>query len=311
MAKQDYYSILGVRRDAPAKEIKQAYRKLARKYHPDVNPGDAAAEQKFKEISEAYTALENPESRKKYDQFGHHAFTSGFDTAFSRGSGSSGFHTGNLRDFFNSRGGFAESFGTVFEDFFGGSQERTQTSSHRGQDLEHTVEISFEDAILGATIQVQVPRPDGRGERLHVKIPAGVDTGSKVRLTSKGEGGKYGGRAGDLYIVTRVRPHAYFTRQGSDIMCEVPVTLAEVMLGGKIDVPSIDGRTTMTVPAGTQNGRTFRLRGKGAPHLKGGGQGDQYVKVHVVLPEKLDERSRELIAEFTRRNPLQLRSRVR
>jgi DnaJ-class molecular chaperone len=311
MAKQDYYSVLGVRREASAKDIKQAYRKLARKYHPDVNPGDPMAEQKFKEISEAYAVLGQPENRKKYDQFGSQAFTGGFDSAFGKGGGFGGFHTGNLRDFFNSRGGFAESFGTIIDDFFGGTQQRAQTTPHRGQDIEQTVEISFADAIRGTTIQVQVPRPHGRGERLQVKIPPGVDTGSKVRLAGKGHVGTHGGPAGDLYIVTHIQPHAYFTRQGHDIMCEVPVTLAELTLGGKIEVPTIDGKTTMTLPAGTQNGRQFRLRGKGVPHLKGGGQGDQYVKVQVVLPTTLDDYSRQLIAALDQRNPLQVRRHMR
>lgn len=311
MAKQNYYSVLGVPRNATAKDIKQAYRKLARKYHPDVNPGDAAAEQKFKEVSEAYAVIGNPESRKKYDQFGSQAFSSGFDSVFGKGSGSGGGHTGNLRDFFNSRGGFADSFGSIFEDLFGGTQPRAHTTSGRGQDIEQTVEIGFEEAIRGTTIHVQVPRQHSNVERLQVKIPAGVDTGSKIRLAGKGKAGKYGSPAGDLYIVTRVRPHAYFTRRGHDIMCEVPVTLAEITLGRKIDVPTIDGKTTMTIPTGTQNGRLFRLRGKGVPHLKGGGQGDQYVKVQVVLPEALDELSRRLIAEFDQRNPLQPRRQMR
>jgi DnaJ-class molecular chaperone len=311
MAKQNYYSVLGVPRDASAKDIKQAYRKLARKYHPDVNPGDPAAEQKFKEVSEAYAVLGNPENRKKYDHFGSQAFSGGFESAFDRDSGFGGFHTGNLRDFFNSRGGFAESVGSIFEDFFGGAQQRPHTASHRGQDREQTVEIRFEEAVRGTTISVQVPRLHGPVERLQVKIPAGVDTGSKIRLAGKGEAGKYGSPAGDLYIVTHVQPHPYFTRQGDDILCEVPVTLAEIMLGGKIEVPTIDGKTTMTIPAATQNGRLFRLRGKGIPHLKGGGQGDQYVKVQVVLPETLDESSRRLIAEFDQRNRLQPRRHMR
>lgn len=303
MAKQDYYTVLGVRRDASAKEIKQAYRRLARKYHPDVNPGDANAEQKFKEISEAYSVLENPDSRKKYDQFGHTAFAGGFESAFGRGGGPQGAYTENLRDLFSGRGGFAEGFGSLFEDLFGGGKQRTQTATHRGKDIEQTVEISFENAVRGGTIQVQVSRPNGNLERLQVKIPPGVDSGSKIRLTGKGEARHNGAPAGDLYIVTRVRPHTFFTRDGHDIMCELPVTLDEVLFGAKVNVPTIDGTTTMTIPAGTQNGRTFRLRGKGARHLKGNGQGDQYVKVSVVLPEHLDDRSRDLMEEFCRRNP--------
>jgi DnaJ-class molecular chaperone len=309
MAKQDYYSVLGMRRDASDKEIKQAYRRLARQYHPDVNPGDAAAEQKFKEISEAYSVLSNPDSRKKYDRFGHQAFATGFDP-FASGGGFAGGYTDNLKDFFGGRGSF-EGLGSIFEELWGGGRQRTQQAPVSGPDLEHTVEVSFEEAMRGTTAPVQLLRRDGGIERLHVKIPPGVDTGSKVRVAGKGETGRYSGPPGDLYIVIRVRPHAYFARQGNDILCEVPVTLPEALLGAKIEVPTIDGKATMTLPAGTQNGRRFRLRGKGAPALQGGGRGDHYVTVHVVLPEKLDARSRELLEEFAAQNPQQPRASMR
>jgi DnaJ-class molecular chaperone len=313
MTSKDYYSILGVRRNASAKEIKQAYRRLARRYHPDVNPGDAAAEQKFKEISEAYTVLGNPEQRQKYDRFGHQAFTPGFEAPFTGGSGAGfrGFQTGNFKDFFGNRGNFAEGFSTLFEEFFGKGPQRAHTATTRGQDLEQTVEIGFEEAIRGTTTEVRVTRRDGSVEWLRVKIPPGVDTNSKVRLAGKGEAGAYGGPAGDLYIVTRVRPHAYFVRQGHDLLCEVPVTLAEAMLGARIEVPTIDGMTTMTLPAGTQNGRKFRLRSKGVPSLKGDGRGDQYVTVKVVLPETLDDYSRRLVEELDKRHPLAPRVHMR
>lgn len=309
MVKKDYYSVLGVQRNAVEKDIKQAYRRLARKYHPDVNPGDAAAEQRFKEISEAYSVLSNPESRKKYDRFGHQAFASGFDSHFAGGD-AGGFNPGNFKDFFAGRGGFGEGLGSMFEEFFGAGRQRSGHAPMSGQDLEKTIEIGFEEAVRGTTTQVQVTRRDGNVERLQVKIPPGVDTGSKVRVSGKGEAGAYGGQGGDLYIVIRVRPHAYFTRQGSDTLCDVPITLAEAMLGAKIDVPTIDGKTAMTLPAGTQNGRRFRLRGKGSPALHGGERGDHYVTVHVVLPEKLDARSRELVEEFAARNPLQPRTQL-
>ena len=266
--KKDYYTVLGVRHNASAKEIKQAYRRLARRYHPDVNPGDATAEQKFKEISEAYAVLGNPENRQKYDQFGHQAFASGFDPSFATGGGSYGFQLGNLKDFFGARGSFTEGFSTIFEDFFGRA-----TPSHppqeRGQDMEQTVEISFAEAMHGTRLKIRHGPGDGQVEWLRVKIPPGVDTNSKVRLAGKGEAGPYGGPAGDLYIVTRVQPHAYFVRQGNDIVCEVPVTLAEAMLGARVEIPTIDGKTTMTLPAGTQNGRKFRLRGKGGSTSQG------------------------------------------
>jgi DnaJ-class molecular chaperone len=310
MAHKDYYSILGVRRNASGKEIKQAYRRLARRYHPDVNPGDAKAEQQFKEISEAYAVLGNPEQRQKYDRFGPQAFTGGFGSTFGGGAGFSGFHPGNLKDFFAGKGNFSEGFSTIFEDFFGRGQQRPPTQG-RGQDIEHQVDITFEEAIHGTTTEVRLPRQNGGTEWLRVKIPPGVDTNSKVRLAGKGNAGPLGGPAGDLYIVTRVQPHAYFVRQGDDILCEVPVTLAEAMLGARIDIPTIDGKTTMTLPAGTQNGRKFRLRGKGVPHLQGEGRGDQYVTVKVVLPEVLDAYSRQLIEEFDKRHPLQPRAQMR
>ncbi|MEE8300815.1 MAG: DnaJ C-terminal domain-containing protein [Candidatus Tectomicrobia bacterium] len=313
MTKNDYYTILSVKRGATDKEIKQAYRRLARRYHPDVNPGDTTAERKFKEISEAYAVLGNSDNRKKYDQFGHQAFAGGFDS-FARGQASRGSQTGNIKDFFNNLGGqghFTEGVSSLFEDLFGQTKSNPQTAPKRGKDLEQTVEISFEDAVQGTSREVHITRQNGGSEFLRVKIPAGVDTHSRIRLARKGGPGTSGEPPGDLYIVTRVQPHPFFSRDGSDIICEVPVTLAEVLLGAKIDIPTIDGKTSMTLPAGTQNGRTFRLRGKGVSHLKGGGRGDQYVTVNVVLPATLDDRSCELIEEFDRRHPLQPRAQMR
>ena len=301
MAKQDYYQTLHVKRDASDKEIKQAYRRLARQYHPDVNPGDAAAEQKFKEISEAYEVLSNTENRAKYDRFGHHAFDTG-------GGGFGGFQTGNIRDIFGSGGGFSEGFGVIFDDLFGGGGGHAGPMPQRGQDIEQTLEIPFEDALRGATRRVRLTHRNGSVEQRQVKIPPGVDTGSKIRFAGKGGAGTAGGPAGDLFVVMRVKPHAHFERHGSDIECEVPVTLTEAMLGAKIEVPTIDGPTAMTLPPGTQNGRRFRLRGKGAPNRQGNERGNQYVRVHVVLPETLDERSRELLEEFSARNPMQPRA---
>lgn len=300
MAKQDYYQTLNVKRDASEKEIKQAYRRLARQYHPDVNPGDATAEQKFKEISEAYEVLGNAENRTKYDRFGHQAF--------DVGGGFGGFHTGNIRDIFGSGGGFAEGFGAIFDDLFTGGGGRAGPVPQRGQDVEQTLEIPFEDALRGTTTRVKLTHRDGSVERRQVKIPPGVDTGSKIRIAGKGGAGTAGGQAGDLYVVIRVKPHPYFERRGNDIECEVPVTLAEAMLGAKIEVPTIDGPTSMTLPPGTQNGRRFRLRGKGAPNRQDSERGNQYVRVQVVLPEALDDRSRELLEEFSARNPMQPRA---
>jgi curved DNA-binding protein len=311
VGKKEYYSVLEVRRNASAKEIKQAYRRLARRYHPDVNPGDATAEQKFKEISEAYEVLGNPEQRQQYDRFGHQAFSGGFEQAFGAGKGFRGFNPGNLKDFFAGRGNFTEGVGTLFEEFFGKGGSRPQSAATPGQDIEQTVSIRFADAVHGTTTDVQVTRRGGGTEWLRVRIPPGVDSNSRVRLAGKGELGPAGGAVGDLYIVIQVQPHAYFVRQGDDILCEVPVTLAEVMLGARIDVPTIDGLTAMTLPAGTQNGRRFRLRGKGVPRLKGEGRGDQYITVKVILPETLDARSRQLVEELDKRHPLQPRAHMR
>jgi DnaJ-class molecular chaperone len=317
MASKDYYTTLGVKRDASDKDIKQAYRRLARKYHPDVNPGDAAAEQKFKEVSEAYSVLGTPESRKKYDQFGHQAFSGGFDPFATGGRGSHHFSGDNLRDLFGNasgtrgRGGFADSFGSIFEDLFGAGQSRQGRDANPDLDVEQNVDIRFEDAVRGTTIQLRIPRSNGSLDRIQVRIPPGVDTGSRIRVAGKGQAGRQGRPDGDLYIITQVQPHAYFTRDGNDIICDAPVTLGEITLGAKIDVPTIDGKISMTIPPGTQNGRKFRLRGKGVPYLKGEGQGDQYVQVRVVLPGQLDDRSRALVEEFDQRNPLQPRAHMR
>jgi DnaJ-class molecular chaperone len=219
MPNDDYYKVLGIKRDASAKDIKQAYRRLARRYHPDVNPGDTAAEQKFKEISQAYAVLGNAEDRNKYDQFGAQAFSGGFDP-FSRNA-FRGFQTGNIKDFFGNFGGqgnFTEGFGSVLDDLFGQTKSRTQTTPQRGADLEQTVRISFEDAVQGTTSDVRITRRDGRSERLRVKIPAGVDTHSRIRLAGKGEPGTFGEAPGNLFIITHVRPHPFFSRDGNDII---------------------------------------------------------------------------------------------
>ncbi len=312
MASKDYYTILGVSRDASDKDIKQAYRRLARKYHPDVNPGDTAAEQKFKEVSEAYNVLGATDSRKKYDQFGHQAFSGGFDPFTTGGHGSYNFSSGNLRDLFGNAGGTGGGgLGSIFEDLFGAGQSRQSRDESSNLDVEKNVDIRFEDAVRGTTIQLRVPRSNGTMDRIQVRIPPGVDTGSRIRVSGKGKAGRHGRPDGDLYIIAQVQPHAYFTRDGNDIICDAPVTLGEIMLGAKIDVPTIDGKISMTIPPGTQNGRKFRLRGKGVPYLKGEGQGDQYVQLRVVLPDQLDERSQALMEEFDQRNPLQPRAHMR
>jgi molecular chaperone DnaJ len=357
MAKRDYYEVLGIARNASEREIKRAYRKLARKYHPDVNPGDSQAEARFKEVTEAYEILSDAQKRRQYDQFGHQPFAS--STAEGAGSGF-GFDFGPF-----SRGGFG-GIGDLFSDLFGGRPGDT-TAPQRGEDLHYSVDLNFEDAIRGLSTEITLRKrvscegcrgsgadsgsapetcPDcggsgrrqvsrgvltmgsacdrcggsgkvilrpcrscgGRGtvyrtERLKVKIPPGVDTGSRIRLVGMGESGKKAGPPGDLYVTTRVQAHPFFERKGDNIYCTIPITITEAALGARVDVPTVDGMATMVIPPETSSGQVFRLREKGVPHLKGGGQGDQYVTVKVVVPQNLDERSQQLLREFARLNP--------
>ncbi len=328
---RDYYDILGVSKNATDKEIKRAYRRLARQYHPDVNPGNKEAEAKFKEISEAYHVLSNPELRKKYDLFGHQSFQGRSD--FSQGWGGGFRFEGFDFDQFRSATGFGgfEGFGNLFEEILG--QQRTsstqRTRATRGADSQYTLEISLEEAVRGTTREVMVPSeqecPECQGsglwrgqmrqfcphcqgqgyrtetKRLTVKIPPGVKDGSRIRVAGKGRSGRFGGPAGDFYIVTQLRPHPLFRREEDDLHSHITLSIAEAALGGKVEVPTIDGPITMTIPPGTQGGQKFRLRGKGVPHLKGGGRGDHYVTVSISIPKNLDQRSIELIRELDRR----------
>ena len=362
MAKRDYYEVLGLRRGASEQEIKRAYRKQARKHHPDVNPGDKAAETKFKEASEAYEVLSDPEKRRRYDQFGQDAFAPGAGARGPAQAGFGGFDFGGVEF---GAGGFGD-LGEVLSDIFGQRGRPEARGPSRGSDLHYTLEIDFEDAIRGRATEVTIQRhsrcdtcrgsgarpgslldtcPEcggsgrrasrglmrttqacsrcqgsgkvsrepctacgGRGktfgtERIAVKIPAGVDNGSRIRLQGMGDPGPNGGPSGDLYIITRVRPHAVLERKGDNLYLETPITITEAALGARIEVPTIDGTTTMRIPPETSSGQVFRLRGKGIPHLKGGGQGDQFVNVKIVAPMNLDTRSQELLREFARLNP--------
>jgi len=310
-AKKDYYEVLGVKKTASDDEIKKAYKKLARKYHPDVNPNDKNAEEKFKEISEAYHVLSHKDLRKKYDQFGH---SSRWAEEFS-GFDFSGFDFKNPFSS-SSRGGGAgfEGFGSIFEEIFGGGGARTATKTRapvRGRDIQYSMEIGFMDAVRGISTNITIGGGSPKSERLRVKIPAGVDTGSRVRLAGKGEQGMNGGSPGDLYIITRVSPHPFFERKGDNIYTEIPVTIGEAVFGARIEVPTVDGKSLMKIPPGTQNGQKFRLYGKGVPHLKGGGRGDQYVTVKVSIPQNLDEKSKELLREFEKLNPKNPRENIR
>ncbi|MGM0445085.1 MAG: molecular chaperone DnaJ [Bacillota bacterium] len=349
--KKDYYDILGVSKDASQKEIKKAYRKLAKKYHPDMNDGENKSSEKFKEISEAYEILSNPDKRKRYDQYGHSGIN---EDDF------------NFDDF--ARGGFG-GFEDIFDMFFGGGiggMNRRRNSPQRGRDLQYKLNISFKEAAFGTKKKITIPRTEecpvcdgtgaesasdvktcskcnGRGQirvtqqtpfgqfaqtrtcdkcggsgeivenpcsnchgtgkvkrrrKLTINIPAGVNNGSKLRMSNEGEAGEKNAPSGDLYILINVEEHELFDRKGDDIYCEVPINFVQATLGDEIQVPTLDGKVKFKIPQGTQPGTTFRLKNKGVNHLNRSGRGDQYIKTKVVIPEDLNEKQKELLMEF-------------
>lgn len=284
MDEKDPYALLGVARTASEDEIRKAYRKLARKYHPDVNPNDRKAEDRFKEISLAYEVLSDKEKRARYDEFGAQSFAQGFDpdqareyTRWSRGARRSPLHERSTTD-----------MDVDIEDLLGGlfGGARRARGPAKGADAEGEISIGFLDAVRGGEVRVQVA---GRGA-LRVKIPPGADTGTRIRLAGQGDGGVLGGPPGDLFLAIRVLPHAFFTRKGSDLSLDLPVTLPELVLGASIEVPTPDGPVTMRVPAGSANGQLLRLRGKGVTKLGGAERGDLYVRLVAELPDAADPR---------------------
>jgi curved DNA-binding protein len=307
MEYKDYYKILGVDRNAGQKEIKQAYRKLARKYHPDVNPGDKTAEARFKEINEAHEVLSDPDKRKKYDQLGNQWQTwqhmggrpQDFDWNqwFAPGAGPRVQYgtIEDLEEMLGGAGGFSDFFQSIFGGMGPGRGAGTARPRH-GRDVETEAEITLEEAFQGT---VRVIEKDGR--RLEVKIPAGVDTGSRVRVKGEGAPGTAGGQPGDLYLRVKVLSHSTFERRDSDLTCDLPVDLYDAILGTEVRVPTLKGAVLLKIPPETQNGRVFRLAGQGMPSLKDPGQrGDLYVKVQVRLPEHLTDRERSLFRELAR-----------
>jgi len=345
-SKRDYYDVLGVGREASEFDVKSAYRKLAVTYHPDKNPGDKEAEEKFKEAAEAYSVLGDPEKRKMYDMYGHRGPVSG---------GFGGFDPAVFT-------GFEDVLGDLFgfSDFFGKMRRHGPT---RGQDLRYDIEITFEQAALGYETKVKIPRLEtcetcggsgsssgsrvtcpqcrGRGQVRYqqgfftisrtcgacggegrivkdacktckgqgrvtkersfgLKIPAGVDNGSRLRLQGEGEAGPEGGQRGDLYVFIHVKEHDFFRREDVNVYCNVPVDFTQAALGDSIQVPTLHGEETIRIPEGTQTGTVFRLEGKGIPSLEGYGRGDQYVTVNVVVPRRLSREQKRLLQEFAR-----------
>jgi len=346
VTKRDYYDILGVERNASEEDIKKAFRKLARQHHPDIHTGDKEkkkAEEKFKEINEAYGILSDQEKRRRYDMFGHADGAQGFE----------GF----------GQGGFGDIFNDIFEDFFGGRQGGRRAS--RGHDIEYSLTLPFEDAIFGKEVALTIPGwetcgecggsgaksaedvkvcpsckgagqlrfqqgfftinktcgrcqgggqiitapcPTCRGARqvrkdrsLNVHIPAGVETGTRLRLANEGERGEHGGPRGDLYVLINVSPHQTFTRKGNDIICEVPLSFAAAALGARIKVPTLKGEgMAIKIPPGTQHDKIFRIKGHGAPSLRGNGTGDQLIRVKVQIPTKLTTEQKELLEQYAK-----------
>jgi len=320
MAGKDYYAILGVKRGASDKEIRQAYRRLARKHHPDVNPGDKAAEERFKEINAAYEVLSDPEKRRKYDLYGDQwQYADQFEEARRQGGQRwSWSGRGVPFDGFDPGG---HGFGDL-GDLLGGLFTGTRTRSRRGEDVQHMAEVTLAEAYHGTTrvLHIQTEEPcatcGGSGKlvgavchvcqgsglimrprRLEVKIPPGVGDGSRVRVAGEGRAGR-GGSRGDLYLVISVRPHERFSRRGDDLQTEVEVPLVDAVLGGEVAVPTLKGKAMLKIPPLTQNGRVFRLGGLGMPHLAGGGKGDLYARVKVILPAELSPEERELFEKL-------------
>jgi len=365
-AKQDYYELLGVPRKASAKDIRTAFRKLARKYHPDLNPGDKSAEEKFKQLQEAYDVLSDSKKRQMYDQYGFYS-----DNLPPGGPGNAGGQGGEQDVNFDfdgfdfgggsGAGGGGSSFRDLFSQFFtGGRGGSAMEPEHEpGGDLEYQIEIGFWDAVRGAVKKLSITRLDTcetchgtgavgtpqtctvcggtgtirqsagkmkfnvpctrcggtgklrtvcktcggegrvrRSETIEVRIPAGVANGARVRVPGKGNAGTMGAPPGDLYLRVVVKPHEFFERRGDDLYTKIPVTVSEATLGAKIEVPTIDGRSLVRIPPGTNSGKTLRLKEKGVPSARNGARGDQYVEIQVVVPPPTDERVRNLMKEL-------------
>jgi molecular chaperone DnaJ len=311
MAKKDYYSVLGVARTASADELKKAYRKLAMQYHPDKNPGDKKAEERFKEITEAYDVLSDDKKREAYDQFGH-AGAQGFGGAGGPGAGAGGF--GGFGGFGGGPSGgaggdsFQDIFGDVFGDIFGGGRgagagPRANRRPAKGADLRYTLNISFEESALGAEKVISFVRQRaGRDEsaKLSVNIPAGVKQSQRLKLANEGDSPAGGGAAGDLYVIVSIQDHPLFKRHENDVTLDLPISYTDAILGTSIEVPTLTGKAVIRIPPGTHTGQTFRLKGKGFPKIGGFGAGDMLVRVLIDTPSSLSTKQKELIEELAK-----------
>ena len=302
MAAKDYYHILGVAKNASDEEIKKAYRKLAMKYHPDRNPNKKEAEERFKEINEAYAVLSDKEKRKQYDTFG----AEGFQQRFSQEDIFRGFDFDEiLSSLFGGRGRrdfrFGGQSGVDFGDFFGrpGGYQDAGRMSQRGEDIVYEMAISLEEAASGGEKRISY-RKNGRLEEVSLKIPRGFPSGKKLRLAGKGKEGRNGGPPGDLYLQVTVREHPLFSQEGDDLIVEKEINFSEAVLGTTIEVPTLEGMKKVKVPPGTQSHTKMRLKGLGMPHFQGEGKGDEYVKVIVRIPKKVSEKSRGLIQDLAK-----------
>jgi len=318
---KDYYKILGVSKNATKEEIKKAYRNLARKYHPDHNPDNKDAEEKFKEVQEAHEVLSDEEKRKTYDMFGSAEFRPGGQTTWRRAGDPGG---GNYQYTYSSQDfpGFEDIFKDIFG--FGGEPRARRTAGGRGgggfrdifsqatreqpskgKDLEYQIEIDFDTAIRGGVRDITISRQKLNNvstEKLSVKIPPGVTTGSRIRVQGKGESGTRGAQ-GDLYLKIRVTPHPIFNRRQDDIYLEVPITIYEAALGKQVDVPTIDGTAKVSIPPGVQNGTKLRLKGKGVQNIKSKQRGDQYVEVKIVMPDNIKESDKKIFEQMAESSP--------
>jgi curved DNA-binding protein len=307
---EDYYKILGVEKNASEDDIKKAYRKLAMKFHPDRNPGNKQAEEKFKKLSEAYAVLSDSEKRKQYDNFGSDAFQQRYtqedifrnfdfndilkEFGFNMGGRGSRSYGGRSRTFTFGQGG-----GDPFADLFGGGQGYGQQMPQKGQDLEYNLSISLEESVFGAEKKISLQK-ENRVEEINIKIPPGISSGKKLRLSGKGLPGYHQAPSGDLYLNISILPHPIFARDGIDIYVEKSVHFSQAVLGASIDVPTIEGVTKrIKIPAGTQNNTKIRMKGYGVPNLKDGTKGDQYVKISVNVPKKPTERQIQIIRKLS------------